>query len=191
MGSFAVRSSILPWKSRHATTWSRASTYVTPWPLWQGLVVVIVCPTYVTPSQRERGTGISCRVVINCVVSPPTRWTRLCGAPTIAPYRPRQQPVRPCRSPHLGMAAHLRFQGLPLPAPRHARFQGPRVQFIDLEVVGLLNVIPQDKCSLTSCQTFQFNVVVDVPGRACRAGPGRPRCYCSCLPCSRVAQVGP
>jgi hypothetical protein len=127
-----------PWKSCHVTTGSRASTHVTPCPLWQGLVVVVVVPTYVTPSQRERGTGIGCVVVFNYAVSPPTRWTRLYGAPTITPYCPRQQPVRACWSPRLGMAARLRFQGLPLPAPRLAQSQGPRVQFIDLEVVGLL-----------------------------------------------------
>jgi hypothetical protein len=134
----------------HVITGSRDSTHVAPWPLWQGLVVVvIVVPTYVTPSQRERGTGTGRRVVFDYVpVSPPTWWTRLCGAPTIVPYCPRQQSVRPCRSPRLGMAAHLRFQGLPLPAPCLARFQGPRVQFIDLEVVGLLS---------TSChRTSQF-----------------------------------
>jgi hypothetical protein len=50
------------------------------------------------------------------LVSPPTQWTELCGTPTIAPYRPRQQPVWTCRSPCLGMAARLQFQGLPLPA---------------------------------------------------------------------------
>ena len=48
------------------TTRSCDSTDVTPWPLWQGLIVIVVVPTYVTPSQRERGTGISCRVVFNC-----------------------------------------------------------------------------------------------------------------------------
>ena len=124
-------------------------------------------------------------------VSPPTRWTRLCGAPTIALYCPRQQPVRTCRSPRLGMAARLRFQGLPLPAPRHARFQGPRVQFIDLEVVGLLTSYHRTRCSLTSCRTFQFNVMVDVPGRMGCAGPRRPHRCCSCFLCSRVARVGP
>jgi hypothetical protein len=170
------------------TTGSRDSTCVAPWPLWQGLVVVVVVPTYVTSSQHERGTGIGRRIVVNlCFVSPPTRWTGLCGAPTIAPYRPRQQPVRTCRSPRLGMAARLRFQGLPLPAPHYTQFQGPRVQFIDLEVVGLLTSYHRTRCSLTSCQTFQFNVVVDVPGRA---GPGRPRHCCSCIACSRVARVG-
>jgi hypothetical protein len=40
----------------------------------------------------------------------------LCSAPTIAPYCPQQQPVQTCRSPRLGMAACLRFQGLSLPA---------------------------------------------------------------------------
>jgi hypothetical protein len=150
----AVRPSILI--LYHLITGSRDATYVAPWPLWQGLVVVVVVPTYVTSSQRERGTGIGRRVVVNsCCVSPPTRWTGLCGAPTIAPYRPRQQPVRTCRSPRLGMAARLRFQGLPLPAPHRVRFQGPRVQFIDLEVVGLLS---------TSChRTLQFTVMLDVP----------------------------
>jgi hypothetical protein len=90
------------------------TTYVTPWPLWQGLVVVVIVPTYVTPCLNVRGTGIGCRIVFNCVVTPPTRWTRLCGAPAIALYCPRQQPVWTCRSLCLGMAARLRFQGLPL-----------------------------------------------------------------------------
>jgi hypothetical protein len=103
-----------PWKSHHVTTGSRASTYVVPWSLWQGLVVVVVVPTYVTPSQREGDWHRLSRHLQLRAVSPPTRWTGLCGAPTIAPYRPRQQPVQTCRSPRLGMAAHLRFQGLPL-----------------------------------------------------------------------------
>jgi hypothetical protein len=89
-----------------------------------------------------------------CVVTPPTWWTRLCGTPTITPYCPRQQLVRTCWSPHLGMAACLQFQGLPLPAPRLARFQGPRVQFIDLEVVGLL--------SMSCHRTLQFTIMLDV-----------------------------
>jgi hypothetical protein len=150
------------------TSGSRASADVTPWPLWQGLIVVVVGPTYVTPSQRERGTGIGCRVIFNYVVSPPTQWTGLCGAPTIAPYCPRQQPVRTCRSLRLGMAARLQFQGLSLPAPRHARFQGPRVQFIDLEVVGLLTSYHRTNAvlrhaghsSLTSWGTFRAVRVV-------------------------------
>jgi hypothetical protein len=95
------------------TIGSRASIHVTPWPLWQGLIVVVVVPTYVTPSQRERGTGIGRRVIFNYAVSPPTRWTGLCGAPTIAPYRPRQQLVRTCQSPH------LRHDSPPA-VPRHA-----------------------------------------------------------------------
>jgi hypothetical protein len=68
------------------------------------------------PLLNMRGTGIGCRIVFNYAVTPPTQWTGLCGAPTIAPYCPWQQPVRACRSPRLGMAARLRFQGLPLPA---------------------------------------------------------------------------
>jgi hypothetical protein len=47
----------------------------------------------------------------------------------------------------------LRFQGLSLPAPHHARFQGPSVQFIDLEVVGLL--------SMSCHRTLQFIVMLD------------------------------
>jgi hypothetical protein len=172
------------------TIGSRDSTCVAPWPLWQGLIVVVIVPTYVTSSQHERGTGIGRCIVFNCV-TPPTRWTGLCGTPTIAPYRPRQQPVRTCRSPHLGMAARLWFQGLPLPAPRHARFQGPRAQFIDLEVVGLLMSYHRTIAVLRHARRLQFNVVGDVPGRTGRAGPGRPRhCY-SYLSCSRVARVGP
>jgi hypothetical protein len=104
-----------PWKFCHMTTGSCDSTYVTPWPLWQGLVIVVVVPTYVTPCLDVRGTGIGRRIVFNYAVTPPTRWTGLCGAPTIVPYCPRQQLVQTCWSLHLGMAARLQFQGLSLP----------------------------------------------------------------------------
>jgi hypothetical protein len=51
----------------HVITGSCDATYVAPWPLWQGLVVVVVVPTYVTPSQHERGTGIGHVAVFNYV----------------------------------------------------------------------------------------------------------------------------
>jgi hypothetical protein len=136
-------------------------------------------------SQRERGTGIG---LVSCLqlvlLHHQHSGLGLCGAPTIAPYCPRQQPVRTCRSPRLGMAAHLRFQGLSLLAPCLAWFQGPRVQFIDLEVVGLLPRHATGRCSLPTCWLFQFNIVGDVPGHACRAGLVCLRCCCSCYPCS-------
>jgi hypothetical protein len=143
-----------PWMSCHMTIGSCVTTYVTPQPLWRGLVIVVVVPTYATLPQRE-GDWHRSGVVFNCVISPPMRWTGLCGAPTIAPYCPRQQLVWTCWSLCLGMAACLRFQGLPLLASRHMQSQGPRVQFIDLEVVSLLS---------TSChRMLQFTVMLDVP----------------------------
>jgi hypothetical protein len=96
-------------------------------------------------------------------VTPPTQWTELCGAPTIVPYCPWQQPVRTCRSPCLGMAAHLRFQGSSLPALCFAQFQGPRAQFIDFrDRWPFVYVMPQDvavychagRSSLTLWGTF-------------------------------------
>jgi hypothetical protein len=149
----AVRPSILVLLSRDLG--SRDRSYVSPWPLWQGLGRRRCLPNlcYLLLG-RERGTGTGRGVVVN-YVAPPTRWTGLCGAPTIASYCPRQQPVRTCRSPRLSMAARLRFQGLPLSGTASTRFQGPRVQFIDIEVVGLLS---------TSChRTLQFTVMLDVP----------------------------
>jgi hypothetical protein len=121
-------------------------------------------------SQRERGTGIGHCVIFN-YVSPPTRWTGLCGTPTIAPYCPRQQPVLTCWSPRLGMAARLRFQGLSLPAPCLARFQGPRVQFIDLEVVGLLT--SYHRTIAVYCHAGRSSLTLWGTFRAARAVPGR------------------
>jgi hypothetical protein len=136
------------------TTRSHAPSFVTPWPLWQGLVIVVVVPTYVTLPQHE-GDWHRLLCCPCYVVTPPTQWTELCGAPTIMPYCSQQQLVRTCQSPHLGMAARLWFQGLSLPIPCHAQFQGPSVQFIDLEVVGLLS---------TSChRTSPFTVMLDIP----------------------------
>jgi hypothetical protein len=153
------------------TTGSRDPSYVTPWPLWQGLVVVVVVPTYVTPSQRERGTGIGCRVVFN-YVTPPTQWTGLCGAPTIVPYRPRQQPVQTCRSPRLGMAAHLRFQGLSPSGTTPCMVPRPKGPVYRLRGRWpFVYVMPQDvavyrhagRSSLTLWGTFR--AVQSVPGR--------------------------
>jgi hypothetical protein len=114
-----------PWKSRHVTTGSCASTYVTPQPLWRGLIVIVIIVQLMLPPHCE---GDWHRLLLSptCVVTPPTQWTRLCGALTITLYCPQQQPVRTCWSPCLGMAARLWFQGLPLLALRCARFQGPR-----------------------------------------------------------------
>jgi hypothetical protein len=111
-------------------------------------------------------------VVFNYAVSPPTRWTGLCGAPTITPYCPRQQPVRTCRSPRLGMAARLQFQGLPLPAPRLHTAPRPKGPVYRLRGRWpFVYVMPQDvavyhhagRSSLMSWGTF----------RAARAVPGR------------------
>jgi hypothetical protein len=116
--------------------------------------------------------GLGCHVVFNYAVSPPTRWTRLCGAPTIAPYRPRQQPVRTCRSLRLGMAARLQFQGLSLPALRLRTVPRPKGPVYRLRGRWpFVDVMPQDvavyrhagRSSLTSWGTF----------RATRAVPGR------------------
>jgi hypothetical protein len=129
------------------------------------------CPTYVTPSQHERGTGIGCCVVLN-YVTPPIQWTRLCGTPTIAPYHPRQQPVRACRSPHLGMAARLRFQGSSPSGTAPCTVPRPKGPVYRLRGHWpFVYVMPQDvavyrhagRSSLTSWWTFQ----------AARAVPGR------------------
>jgi hypothetical protein len=48
-----------PWESYHVTAGSRASTYVVPWPLWQGLVVVVI-PTYVVPLCKGNSSLSSC-----------------------------------------------------------------------------------------------------------------------------------
>jgi hypothetical protein len=180
-----------PWKSCHVTWQSRDSTYVTPWPLWQGLiviVVIVVVPTYVTPSQHEGD------------------WHRLCHLQLCFTTNAVDWVVR--RSNHRAIPS-LATTGpaLPVPAPRHgsppavprlapsgtAPCMVPRPKGPVYRLRGRwpFNVIPQDNCSLMSCRTFQFNVVGDVPGRACRARPGRPRHCCSCFPCLRVARVGP
>jgi hypothetical protein len=148
------------------TTSSRASTYVTPQPLWRGLIIVVVVVQLMLPPHHE-GDWHRLLSSPTRVVTPPTQWTRLCGAPTITLYCPWQQPVWTCWSPCLGMAACLQFQGLPLPASRHARFQGPRFQFIVIEDVGLLS---------TSChRTSQFTIIVTVLrlGPQCSGQPAR------------------
>jgi hypothetical protein len=162
-----------PWKSCHMITGSRDSTDVTPWPLWQGLVVVVIVSTYVTSfSTREGDWHRLSRRLQLCFVSPPTQWTELCGTPTIAPYHPRQQPVLTCRSPRLGMAAHLRFQGLSLPALCSHTVPRPKGPVYRLRGRWpFVYVMPQDVAvyhhagcsSLMSWGTF----------RAARAMPGR------------------
>jgi hypothetical protein len=135
------------------TTGSCASTYVTPQPLWRGLIVVVVVVQLMLPPHCE-GDWHRLLSSLTHVVTPPMQWTRLCGAPTIMPYCPWQQLVWTYWSPCLGMAAHLQFQGLPLLASCHVQFQGPRFQFIVIEDVGLLS---------TSChRTSQFTVIVTV-----------------------------
>jgi hypothetical protein len=52
-------SSFHPWKSCHVTTRSCASTYVTPWPLWQGLVIVVIVSTYVAPLYIRGNSSLS------------------------------------------------------------------------------------------------------------------------------------
>jgi hypothetical protein len=182
-----------PWKSCHMTTGSRALTYVTPWPLWQGLiivvVIVIVVPTYVTPSQREGDWHRLRRLQLcSCFTTNAVDWV-----------------VR--RSNHRAVPSSATTGlDLPVPAPRHGSppavprlapsgttprtVPRPKGPVYRLRGHWPFNVIPQDiavyrhagRSSLMSWGTFQFNVVGDVPGRTGRAG-----CCCSCLPCSQVA----
>jgi hypothetical protein len=49
-----------PWKSCHMTTRSCVSTYaVIPQPLWRGLVVIVIVPTYVTPLHKGKQLVVS------------------------------------------------------------------------------------------------------------------------------------
>jgi hypothetical protein len=125
------------------------------------------------PSQHERGTSRGCRVVFDYIVTPPTRWTGSCGAPTIAPYCPRQQPVRTCQSPCLGMTACLWFQGLPLLALYSCTVPRPKGPVYQLRGHWpFVYVMPQDttvyrhagRSSLMSWGTFQ--AAWAVPGRS-------------------------
>jgi hypothetical protein len=140
-----------PWKSHHVTYWVTCLNFM----LHPGhfgrdwLSLSSSCQLMLHPYVRE--TAHCCHVIITLL----TWWTGLCGTPTITPYCPRQQLVRSCQSLHLGMAACLRFQGLSLLALRCARFQGPRVQFIIIEDIGLL--------SMSCHRTLQFTIVLDIP----------------------------
>jgi hypothetical protein len=131
------------------------------------------------PSHCERGTGIGCRIVFNlcCFTTNAVDWV-------VRRSNHRAIPSSATTGPDLPVRLVLSSTA-PCTIPR------PKGPVYRLRGRWSFNVIPQDKCSLSSCQTFQFNVVVDVPSCACHAGPGRPRCCCSCLPCSRVARVGP
>jgi hypothetical protein len=154
------------------TTGSRASAYVTPWPLWQGLIIVVVAPTYVTPSQRERGTGIGRCVVFNlyCFTTNVVDWV-------VRRSNHRAVPSSATTSPDL-----------PVPAPRHGSPPGvprfvpsgtassmvPRPKGPVYQLRGcwpFVYVMPQDvavyrragRSSLTSWGTFR--AAWAVPGR--------------------------
>jgi hypothetical protein len=142
-----------------------------------------------SPTRHERGTGIGHRVVFNCAVSPPTRWTGLCGAPTIAPYRPRQQLVRTCWSPRLGMAAHLRFQGLPLSGTVSHTVPRPKGPVYRLRGCWpFVYVMPQDvavyrhagRSSLTSWGTFRATRSVPVQDVLATAVPVAVLAFLAC-----------
>jgi hypothetical protein len=165
------------------TTGSHDSTYVTPWPLWQGLVVVVVVPTYVTPSLRERGTGIGCRVIFNCC---------LCFTTNAVDWVVRHSNHRAV--PSLATIG----PDLPVPAPRHgsppavprfvpsdtALHTVPRPKGPVYRLRGrwpFVYVMPQDvavychagRSSLTSWGTF----------RAMRSVPGRDVLIAATLAC--------
>jgi hypothetical protein len=93
----------------------------------------------------------------------------LCGAPTIMPYCSQQQPVQTCRSPHLGIAARLRFQGLSLSAPHLCTVPRPKGPVYRLRGRWpFVYVMPQDVAvyrhaghsGLTSWGTFQATQAV-------------------------------
>jgi hypothetical protein len=81
-----------PWKSYHVTTGSCDSTCVTPWPLWQGLGIVIMSQLMLHPFCKGNSLLSSSAMLLHHQ----SWWTELCGTPTIAPYCPRQQPVQTC-----------------------------------------------------------------------------------------------
>jgi hypothetical protein len=84
------------------TAGSRDSTYVTPWPLWQGLVIVVVVPTYVTLSQYERD------------------WHRLSHRLQLCRYTTNMVDWVVRRSSHCAIPSSATTgPDLPVPAPRH------------------------------------------------------------------------
>jgi hypothetical protein len=129
-------------------------------------------PLMLPPSHRERGTGIGRRVVSNlcCFTTNAVDWV-------VRRSNHRAVPSSATTGPDLLVPAprHGNLFAVPRLAPSgtaSTRFQGPRAQFIDLEVVGLLS---------TSChRTLQFTVMLDVSSltswwtfRAVRTVPGR------------------
>jgi hypothetical protein len=110
-------------------------------------------------SQRERGTGIGCRVVFNYVVTPPMRWTGLCGAPTIAPYCPRQQPVQTCRSRLAPSGTVSRTVPRPKGPVYRLRGRWPFVYVMSQDVAVYRHA---GRSSLTSWGTFRATLSVPV-----------------------------
>jgi hypothetical protein len=85
------------------TAGSRDSTYVTPWPLWQGLVVVVIVPTYVTPCLNCEGDWhrLSRRLQLCCYTTNAVDWVVW-------------------RSSHCAVLSSVTTgPDLPVPAPRH------------------------------------------------------------------------
>jgi hypothetical protein len=134
------------------TTGSRDSTDVTPWPLRQGLIVVVIVPTYVTPSQRERGTGIGCRVIVNscCFTTNAVDWVVWHSNHHAIPSSATTSPDLPVRLAPSGTALRT------VPRPK-----GPVYQLRGCW--PFVDVMPQDvtvyrhagRSSLTSWGTFR------------------------------------
>jgi hypothetical protein len=160
-----------PWKSCHVTTGSHDSTYVTPWPLWQGLVVVVVVPSYVTSFSTREGTGIGCLIVdLCCFTTNAVDWVVRCSNHRAVPSSATTGPDLPVPAPRHGSPPAVPrlapFGTAPCTVPR------PKGPVYRLRGRWPFNVVPQDK--------VQFNVMPDVSSltswgtfRAARSVPGR------------------
>jgi hypothetical protein len=143
------------------------------------------------PSHRERGTGIGRRVVFNscCFTTNAVDWVVWRSNHRAVPSSATTGPDLPVPTPRHGSPPTVPRLAPSSTAPCTVpRPEGPVYRHRGR---WPFNVVPQDKCSLPSCRTFQFNVVGDVPGHADRAGPGRPRRCCSCFLCSCHGSKGP